>query len=181
MLVVLPVFPVSAPFKPVFDEQPEAEILMVDLVREIRVPVQVRLTGDRLHDPLPVHDLRVGIVQRVDVHSQPQAVLGNAGGMGNEPKIERGRIVVFHGRFVIRVVFVHQSDLFDRVIRLIQLFQDLQHVLRDVVVDDHLPFMGLAVQVHMQHMKIPQVLPGQRTVILEGFPLDPREDFVRDL
>ena len=97
MLVILPVFPVSAPLKPVLCKQFEAQVFMVNLVWEVSFPVQVRFSGFRLYDSFPVHDLRIWIVQRVDIHSQAQAVFGYAGGMGNKAEIERRRIVILHG------------------------------------------------------------------------------------
>ena len=41
MLVILPVLPVSAPFEAMFGEQFEAQVLMIDLVREVRFAVQI--------------------------------------------------------------------------------------------------------------------------------------------
>ena len=74
MLVILRIFPVSAPFKIMSFKQPEAQIFMINLVREVRFAIQIRLFGDRLYDPFTVHNLSVRVIQRVDIRRQPQTV-----------------------------------------------------------------------------------------------------------
>ena len=74
MLVILTVGPVSAPLKTMLDEQLIAKVVMIDLIVKIRISVQIRLAGNRLNDPLSVHDLCVWIVQRIDIHSEAKAM-----------------------------------------------------------------------------------------------------------
>ena len=76
MLVILPVFPVPAPFKAMRRKQQEAQILMINLAGEIRFPIQIGFSGDRFNDSLAVQELCVRIVQRVNVNGKAEAVLG---------------------------------------------------------------------------------------------------------
>ena len=54
MLIILPVFPVAAPLKSVLGEETIAQVLMIDLVREVRIPVEIGFPCDRLNDALAV-------------------------------------------------------------------------------------------------------------------------------
>ena len=65
-----------------------AQIPVIDLTGEIRFPIQIGFTGDRFHDAHAVHDLRIGVIQRIDIHRQAQAMLGNPGGVGNKAEVE---------------------------------------------------------------------------------------------
>ena len=68
MLVILPVRPVSVPFKTVCSEQLVAQIFRVYFVRKILAPVYVLFCGCRLKNPFAVDFLDVGIIQCVDVN-----------------------------------------------------------------------------------------------------------------
>ena len=75
--------------------------------------------------------------------------------MGNEAEIEGGGVVVLHGKLVVCVIFVNQADLFNGIFCFIELLENFQHVLGDVIVDDHFSLVGFAIQPHMEHMQIP--------------------------
>ena len=107
-------------------------------------------------------------------------MLRHAGGVGNEAEVEGRGVVVLHGQLVVGVVLVHQADLLDGIARLVELPEDVQHVLGDVVVDDHFALARLAVQVHVQHVEVAQVLARQGAFVLEGLALDALKDLVGD-
>ena len=79
-------------------------------------------------------------------------MLRDAGGMRNKTEIEGGGVVVFHGKLVVRVIFIHQANPLDRVSGRIQLPENIKNVPGDMVVDDHLAFTHHSVQIHVEHM-----------------------------
>ena len=129
MLVILAILPVAAPFKAMLNEKTVAQIIVIDLTGEVRFPIQIRLSGDWLHDAHAVNHLRVRVIQRIDIYRQAQPMLGNPGGVGNEAKIEGGGVVVLHGKLVVCVIFVNQADLFNGIFCFIELLENFQHVL----------------------------------------------------
>ena len=88
MLVILPVRPVTAPNKSVFREELITQIPFLDLIREACIPVQIRLARNGLDDPFPVRNLRIWVIQRIDIHRHSQAMLGDPVRMGYEAEIE---------------------------------------------------------------------------------------------
>ena len=90
MLVILAILPVAAPFIAMLNEKTVAQIIVIDLTGEVRFPIQIRLSGDWLHDAHAVNHLRVRVIQRIDIYRQAQPMLGNPGGVGNEAEIEGG-------------------------------------------------------------------------------------------
>ena len=99
VLVILAVLPVAAPLEAMLEKEPAAQVLTVDPVGEIRVPVQVGLAVGRLDGAPAVHDLRIGVVQRVDVHRQAEAVLRHPGGVGDVSEVEGRGVVSAAARF----------------------------------------------------------------------------------
>ena len=75
MLIIRSALQIPAPDKPVFEEQAAAQIASFDFISKGGLSVQIRRGVQRLDDPLTVDELRVRIVQGVDVHGQPEAVL----------------------------------------------------------------------------------------------------------
>ena len=108
MLVILAVGPVAAPLEAGFRKKFVGEVVVINLVREVRIAVQIRFASRRFNDTFTVYDLGVRIVERVDINSEAEAVLGYARGMRDETEVETGRIVVTHRGFVVRIVFVYE-------------------------------------------------------------------------
>lgn len=80
VLVVLTRGPVATPLEACFGEQFEAEILVVNLIREVPRAVAVRRTGSGLDKHCDViKSLDVGIVKRIDVNGQAAGMLREIG------------------------------------------------------------------------------------------------------
>jgi hypothetical protein len=77
MLIILLAGPVPAPGEAMFQEKPAAKIFTFDLIVKVFVPVQIRLCIDRLHTPLSVDSFYIRIVERINIYSQAEPVLGN--------------------------------------------------------------------------------------------------------
>ena len=74
MLIILPVFPFSAPVKTVFRKQVVAQVSLLDFVIEGSFTVQIRLSRNRFYDAFSIDNLRIRIIKRIDIYSQTQAV-----------------------------------------------------------------------------------------------------------
>src|SRR5439155_26531441 len=100
--------PEPAPFPPDCLEGGHDVVAGDDHARADVRPVQVVVAGGRLHGAVL---LDVGVLDGVDVHGLPVGVLRPRVGAAQVPAVERGRVVVGHGRVVVGLVLVHQDNL----------------------------------------------------------------------
>ena len=160
------------------DKQLVAEVVLGDLVVKRGVAVQIRLTRNGLYNPLAVNHLGVGVVQRIYVNRKPKAMIGNTIGVGDEAEVEAGRVVVFHRALVVGVVLVHESNLLDGIAVLVELTQNVEHVLGNVLVHDHLALVGLAVLVLVKHVEVTQILSWEGAVVFKRLALNAGKNVV---
>ena len=125
MLEVLARCPVAAPLKACLGEEAEAEVVVVYLVGKVPRAVTIGLGGGGLNKTGAVGTILViGVVERVDVNSQPTGMFRQFGAARNGTVAEARRIVVAHLGLVIRIIDIGQKHALDGVLGIEQLAQD---------------------------------------------------------
>ena len=172
VLVVFAVGPVASPFETFCLEEAVAEVAFLYLVVELLSAVEVGLAGGWLYHFRAVSQLFVvGVVERVDVDGGSLAVLRHRCGVRDEAEVERRGVVVAHRHFVVSVPVVNQSHPLDGVLRLVELTENVEHIVCHLLVHHHLAHDDAPVLIYMQTLQVAQVAALHGAVSLETLAL----------
>ena len=181
MLVILAVGPIAAPFETFCLEEAVAEVTFLYLVVELLGAVEVGFASGRFCQLHAIAQLLVvGIVECVDVDGGTFAVLRNRLGVRDEAEIEGGGVVVAHRLLVISVPVIYQSHPLDGVFRLVELVEDVEHIVSHFLVYHHLAHEDAPVLVYVQALQVVQFAAWYGAVVLEALALHQGEDAVGD-
>ena len=73
---------------------------------------------------------------------------------GNDPVIETGGVVRFHGCDVIPAEIIDEPDAADGIAGLVQGPENVQQILGDGLVADHLPYLFLSVKINIGKLQV---------------------------
>ena len=147
MLIVFAVIPISAPGKAMFREKPVAEIVFVYLVGEGLGAVSIAFRADRRYLLLPVLIGDIRIEKRIDINGKSAAMHGNPICACDGAVIKAGSIVVLHGKQIVGPVFIHQADLLDLIVCLVELIKNFNKILCNGLVADNISRAGIAFEI----------------------------------
>ena len=174
MLIVLARLPVTTPRKAGLGEETVAEVASVYLIGKRLGAVAVLRGGGRLYKAFTIGPhLIIGIVEGVDIDSQPAGMFRQLGGTGNGAIAEARRVVVTHLPFIVSIIDIGQHHTLNRILRIIELTQDAYHAVGNAFVAHHLAHMYLLVVVPVQHADMAQVVALDIRVLLIGLALHP--------
>lgn len=181
VLVIFAVFPVTSPSESFCLEKPVAEVAFLNHVSVVLAAVQIGAGGGRFHHFLAVlQSFVVRIVEGVDVYGQSPSVLRYRMGMRDEAEVEAGGVVGSHRPFIVGIPVVNESHPFYRIFRLVELFQNVEHICGYRPVHHHLSYDVSAVLVYVQASYVSQFASCHGTVLLVCLALHQAEDIIRN-
>lgn len=91
----------------------------------------------------------IGIVEGIDVNGKSLAMLRNGMGVRDEAEVEARGVVVPHRPLVVGIPVVDESHSLYRIFRLVELFENIEHICRNRLVYHHFTYDVSAVLIHM--------------------------------
>lgn len=167
VLIVLERAPRTAPRKAVLDEQPVAQIALVDHVSLPAVAADVFPRRGRLYRGGAVGQLPdAGVIERVDVDSQSLGVLREFLGAGNGAVVEAAGVVGPHRAFVVGIIVVNQPHPLYRIFVFVQLLKDFLQVVGNHFITHNLADADVAQSVVVRQLQVAQLGAGNGAAIL---------------
>ena len=134
-------------------EEAVAEVVLVDLVREIFRAVRKGGSSGRTHAGWT----DVGILERVDVDGEAQCVLGKLAHTGFLTVVEAGSVVGRHRGLVVPAEIVDEPDAPDRIAGHVKVPENRHKILGDGLVANQLPYLLMAFEIDMGEPQIAKV------------------------
>ena len=125
--------------------------------------------------------LHIGVLLGINIYGAAVSVIGQALSSRHFSEIKSGGVVHLAGESIVRLKIIHQIHGVNLVFLLIQLSENLQTVPGNRLVYHQLPHLHLLVKIVVEHLQVPQFLPGNRTVLLVGLPENPGKNLIRYL
>ena len=177
MLPILHRAPGAAPFEAVLNEKAIQEVALDDLVGEALAAVDILRGRGGLHDAAAVlAGTHIGVIERVDVDRHALSMLGELGGAGNPAVAEAGGVIIAHRPLVVGLVVINQTDALDGIFLTVELAEDVQKVIGNRLVADHLTHMLLLLGIIVRQAQIAEVLAAKGAAFRPGAALHPQED-----
>ena len=109
MLIIFAGTPTAAPGEAMLYKKLVSKVGFVDLIRKILFSVRIGFApggGDIDRAVLAGGD--VGVVEGIQVNGKAVGMVGKSAG-GKRPVVKAGCIIVFHGQFIIPLIFLHKT------------------------------------------------------------------------
>ena len=126
------------------------QVALFNFVRERSITIQKFKAFLRFDDNFPrCFHLVIWIVFWVDVDGHTVAVFRYASARRNRPLVKSRGVIVAHRGLVIATVMVDEAHSFDGITRLEQGFENLQQIIGNHRIANHLANDGVAVRITM--------------------------------
>lgn len=181
MLVILAMFPITSPSESFRLEEAVAEVALLNHINMMLAAVEVGTASGWLHYILAVfQSFVVRVIERVDVDGKSFAMLRYGMGMRDETEVETGGVVGSHRSFVVCIPIVDESHSLYWIFRLVEFFENSEHICGYRLVHHHFTHYLSAVLVHMQASQVSQFASCHGAVLLICLSFHQVENVIRD-
>lgn len=179
VLIIFYRLPCPTPLEPTTGEQFPHEVAPFYLIRKRATTVGILGRHGRLHRQLArPRSPNAWVVERVDVNGHAPGVGRQLLAATHHTITKTARIVGAHRRLVAGAEIVDKANAGYGIAMLVELLENLQHVVGYSLVANHLAMTYMALQVDMQQLQMAQVLPAHGASRGIALALHPGKDRV---